>query len=853
MRILPPVPGVQTVKKNRKVAYKRVECILGLILSGFPLFGQILELNNDTLRVKLDLTRGGAINYISESGSTRNLVNIHDEGRYIQQSYYAGQTLNRQAEGQNPNWSPWSWNPIQVGDSYKNRAEILEQSIDGNTMYTKCIPMLWDMNNEPAEAEMEQWTTLIGNVIKVHNKLTCLRTDTIWREGTSNSQELPAVYPISALSNLYTYFGAFPFTRAPLSNPSVEKLQDGFWGRYQNGMVKENWMAFVDHSGWGMAVYTPICDDFLAGMAGYPGGEAMDGSTSYIAPVKKEQMYKNTVLEYDYWLVIGSLNQIRSEIYDLKGIQQNRWEFKEDLEGWQEEVQGGNVEQKEGRMNFAVSGEDPSVSLLPGDWKTGNQSYLWMQVKNETAGDSGAFHIYSAEGDSISLALTLIPSDTAYRDLLIRLDTLEFWSPDALMSRFRLEPVTGNFPGTVSVDFIRFEESLIQIRSEGNAREIAGLGNKLQLYAELIPGLGAAEVSWSVDNPAVAGINDSGLLTAVSGGIVQIWATEKDGSEPSAFLGIEIIDDGQKTSWEFIHDVEGWNSNPHACFVSHEEEALKVTVTDGDPYVSNNELPWPVGDLKYLWMRVRNETAGSGGAMYLFPEGGGHDFVSFPLTPNDIAYRDVFVDMRQAGIWNESQVINNLRLDANNGGETGDLYFDFIRFREELVNVSSEGNVTEIEGLGTSLQLYAQLAIELDHPVGFEWTVDNPEIASVDASGLVTSLTEGIVRVKASDTDSSGIAGEIALRVRVDHTSLEDHQKSNVRMYPNPAGDLLYLKGVRDNAQISIISITGEVLMHTSITQSESALRLRTLAPGIYLLRIKSPTEACEYHRFVKK
>ena len=53
---------------------------------------------------------------------------------------------------------------------------------------------------------MEQWTTLEGNIIKVSNKLTCDRTDTIYSEGISRSQELPAVYPISALKNLYSYF-----------------------------------------------------------------------------------------------------------------------------------------------------------------------------------------------------------------------------------------------------------------------------------------------------------------------------------------------------------------------------------------------------------------------------------------------------------------------------------------------------------------------------------------------------------------------------------------------------------------------------------------------------------------------
>jgi hypothetical protein len=301
---------------------KKVICLgLFIIICGPWLQAQdILELDNDTLLLKLDLTRGGAIGYISISGSTRNIVNIHDEGRYIQQSYYAGKKINRQAEGQKPDWSPWSWNPIQVGDCYRNRAEIIEHKKKGNTLYVKCIPMLWDMNNKPAEAIMEQWTTLTGNVIKVHNKLTCHRTDDLYGEGVSNNQELPAVYPVSSLKNLYAYLGDSPFTGAPLDNPEVKNLRDGFWGRYNEDRVSENWMAFVDDDLWGMAVYSPTCTNFLAGMAGDPGFEAMDASTSYIAPVKKARLDKNSVYEYDYYLVIGDLDLIRSEIYSLKGI-----------------------------------------------------------------------------------------------------------------------------------------------------------------------------------------------------------------------------------------------------------------------------------------------------------------------------------------------------------------------------------------------------------------------------------------------------------------------------------------------------------------------------------------------------
>ncbi len=276
-----------------------------------------IEIDNETLKLKLDLNRGGTISYISLSGSERNLVNIHDEGRYIQQSYYAGKSLDRQAEGQSPGWSPWSWNPIQAGDVFGNRAKILEYKQENNSFYVKCIPMQWDMNNRPAEAFLEQWTTLNGNTLHVKNKLTCHRTDTIYGEGIIADQELPAVYPISALNHLFTYFGDDPFTGAELFEVEVEYLQDGFWGRYANDTIGESWMAFVDDTNWGMAVYTPNSKNFLAGMSGEPGGESLDASTAYIAPLQKVKLYKNSVFEYDYYILVGDLEEMRARIYEL--------------------------------------------------------------------------------------------------------------------------------------------------------------------------------------------------------------------------------------------------------------------------------------------------------------------------------------------------------------------------------------------------------------------------------------------------------------------------------------------------------------------------------------------------------
>lgn len=282
-----------------------------------------LTVEGDVLTLKQDLTRGCAICYIAKNDGGENIVNIADEGRYIQQSYYAGRRIDRRAEGQGKAWAPWNWNPIQVGDYRRNRAQILEATKEGNTTYVKCVPMLWDMDNEPAEALMEQWTTLDGNTLRVRNRITCHRTDTVYGEGVKCGQEVPAVYPISKLKNLYAYTGAKPFATDSVSQLDVVELKmneggGGTWGRYKN--VSEHWMAFVDDAGWGMGVYSPSAELFLAGRSdSNTDGDAASGSTSYIAPVRDEALMKNSVMEYEYYLIIDYLDNIREKIYKIAG------------------------------------------------------------------------------------------------------------------------------------------------------------------------------------------------------------------------------------------------------------------------------------------------------------------------------------------------------------------------------------------------------------------------------------------------------------------------------------------------------------------------------------------------------
>lgn len=429
-----------------------------------------LSADNGVIKVMLDLTRGGAINYLSNSGENRNLVNIHDEGRYIQQSYYAGNNLNRQSEGQASNWSPWPWNPIQVGDAFGNRAEILDYKQNGDTLYVKCIPMLWDMNNKPAEAEMEQWTIVKDNILEVHNRLTCFRTDSLYGENILKDQELPAVYPISALENLYYYGGVTPFTNDTLSNPPVVNLSSGFWGRYLS--VSEHWMAFVDDDMNGIGVYNPICNYFIAGMAGEPGYEALDGSTSYIAPVKKEALSKNSVYDYTYFIIVGSLEEIRTRVYELsvgfeEPLQKTEWEFNEDdnFEGWQLNGASEGVVSN-GYLQMNVIAGDPFKTNMNGMMiDAAKYDKVTIKMKNNTPDTVADLFFIRADAPQQynMIRFETTATDSIYREYEISLTESPEWKGAIVM--LRLDPV-GVSTGSVSIDYIRLANNVSSTKSE---------------------------------------------------------------------------------------------------------------------------------------------------------------------------------------------------------------------------------------------------------------------------------------------------------------------------------------------------------------------------------------------------
>jgi len=258
-------------------------------------------LDNGAIRIGVNLDVGGTITFLARSRGGENLINSHDLGRQIQQSYSSGPSPFGKPH---PGWKNWGWNPIGSGDVYGHPARVVEHKNDSNTLYVKTIPMQWALNNVPGECTFETWITLDGPAARVRNQLVNHRSD--HTQYPAQGQELPAVYTIGKLHRLVSYTGNRPFENQPVAQIRHPGPPWADWN------ATENWAALVNDRGWGLGVIHPGACSFVGGFHGNPNtGGPRDDPTGYIAPVRKELLDHNIVYEYRYQLVLGSLEEIR--------------------------------------------------------------------------------------------------------------------------------------------------------------------------------------------------------------------------------------------------------------------------------------------------------------------------------------------------------------------------------------------------------------------------------------------------------------------------------------------------------------------------------------------------------------
>jgi hypothetical protein len=338
------------------------------ILSFFFLRGENQDyyLDNGIIRVGVDISRGGAIDYLAESSNPqKNYINRFDAGRLVQRSCFGPPFIYNAC----PGFPNWPWNPVQGGDCFNNGSPTIEIINTENYIYTKCVPLNWGSNNELTDSFIETWISLEGRAVRIESRFT---------NGSENharwmDQEVLAVYVNTELNNLWYYGGNSPFTWDELTVLYPPSKNTYF-------QATEYWSAWLDDNQFGVGVFSQDVMHFTAFRVGKQGIEDDYAfETNYVGVIPRFSVPPYATHHAVSYLILDNLPNIRRFVYSKaqypsgypinineRGWGLMAWEFNElhNREGWSV---GWDYKQRRNSL-------DDSFGVINGIWSLFAQS-----------------------------------------------------------------------------------------------------------------------------------------------------------------------------------------------------------------------------------------------------------------------------------------------------------------------------------------------------------------------------------------------------------------------------------------------------------------------------------------------
>jgi arylsulfatase A len=264
-----------------------------------PVEKDLLFIDNGIIRLGVNTNWGAGIAWFSNVRGP-NLVNHHDTGRLIQQSYYGAKDDSLW------NKQPWRWNPVQGGDWKGHPAKVLELRATANTLYAKSQAKHWAAGDD-LPVIFEESIKLTGRLAHARFKMTYSGTNA----HPKITHEIPAVFIAPQFDTLVLYDGANAW-----KNDTLHRSKPGWPNESRN--ITEHWAAYVDEKNWGLGVFVPVANKLTCYR--YAAGEdERKGACSYFAPVTEFAITPGTKFEYDVWLTIGYADKIRERFQSLAG------------------------------------------------------------------------------------------------------------------------------------------------------------------------------------------------------------------------------------------------------------------------------------------------------------------------------------------------------------------------------------------------------------------------------------------------------------------------------------------------------------------------------------------------------
>ena len=446
----------------------------------------------------IDLGWGGTVNYVSDNecpiNGVANMINKHDTGRLVQQSYYG----TGEQEGIDFEWGSfngseqWPYNPVQGGGQKNTASRLVDFVVDGECVYIKVQPMDWGKAGVITPSYMENWYIIEDDYIRVDNRFV----DFSGWDHPSKGQELPAFYTIGYLDSFVWYDGVDPWTGDELT----WRHELRFWGDEEYASecrfrIKEpnteTWCAWVStEDNYGIGLYSPNIDRYSAGRYKYVetlgvstgtrgSKDPSADPTNYVAPWKQKEIVSFEAFEYSYLICAGSVDEIRANFTEYKDVidnaslsensVSNRQPFyEENMESIDFTVEGNekfaaypntteiSYDKDMGALKLTMTGADPYVSidysasaytLSAADYDYVELEYM-IPTTNAKGGYSCQLFICADKRTSATGTESVrsdLVKDGAFHVLRIKLSDKSYWKGN--VNLIRLDYFSGGDPG----------------------------------------------------------------------------------------------------------------------------------------------------------------------------------------------------------------------------------------------------------------------------------------------------------------------------------------------------------------------------------------------------------------------
>lgn len=365
------------------------------------------------------------------------------------------------------------------------------------------------------------------------------------------------------------------------------------------------------------------------------------------------------------------------------------------------------------------------------------------------------------------------------------------------------------------MDSIVFQEDLITV----------SLGETRVLNPQIFPAeTDNPSLQWSSEDETVATVNENGELNALAIGTTTITATSQDGSNISETVEIDVA---QLAFIEFLNE---------GVYTST-EYVIGETVDITCSYSAGNGLTVDNSGIKF-WLREITEGFGA-------------------------VVNDYTVELASAAGTSSGTVSASIPLTENIPPTadlpTGNFYFLFISFFNSQ-GAFIENGIFPITILGpqvesitlniNSLNMIEEETEQLQATItpanaansSLSWSSSDDQVASVDASGLVTAIGAGSATITVRSEASASIFAEAEVNVAA--LVLSTSQFSDVLgIYPNPIETFLIVEAREDGEYGLIIQDNMGRTLITKTIKGKAKIDVTSLSPGLYFARIVNRPE----------